>query len=358
MTHYIRRGASFTPSSETALDIHKLLPVGNYIVKMDPFENFYLEQIESFSLPGKLYGNTQRHAERILNTFNDRRNKTTGVLLSGEKGSGKSLLAKNISIVAASQGIPTIVINTPWKGDKFNQFIQTMEQQVVILFDEFEKVYDRDDQEQVLTLLDGVFPTEKLFVLTVNDKWRIDDHMRNRPGRIFYHLEFAGLEVDFIREYCQENLNNKAHIEQLVKVSALFARFNFDSLKAIVEEMNRYNETPQQALSMLNARPEYDGGAKYTVTLVTPNGTPIQKEYIERKEWSGNPLTIDYQFDYRDEFDTDSDGDMTWKTITVASRDLTEVNANDGRFVFKTVDGFRVELNKVSEGKWDYFKAF
>ena len=51
----------------------------------------------------------------------------------------------------AAQDVPTIVINAPWKGDKFNTFIQAIEQPCAILFDEFEKVYDRDDQEKILT---------------------------------------------------------------------------------------------------------------------------------------------------------------------------------------------------------------
>ncbi len=356
MTHYIRRGASYMPSSETALDIYKMLPPGNYVVKIDPFENFYLEQIEDFSMPEKLYGSTLKQATRILNTFNDRFGKTTGVLLSGEKGSGKSLLAKQVSIMGRELSIPTIVINSPFKGDKFNHFIQTMEQRVIILFDEFEKVYDREDQEQVLTLLDGVFPTEKLFILTVNDKWRINDHMRNRPGRIFYHLEFGGLEVEFIREYCEEKLNNKSHIDQLIKVSSLFAKFNFDSLKAMVEDMNRYNESPQEVLVMLNARPEYDGGANYTVRMFNQAGAEIPQEDLETREWSGNPLVIDYRFEYQNKSGIDSDGE--WYTVKVASNNLVEVQGDRGRFMYKTVDGFAVELVKLSETKWDYFKTF
>ena len=83
----------------------------------------------------------------------------------------------------------------------------------MVLFDEFEKVYDSDEQEEMLTLLDGVFPSKKLFVLTCNDKWRVNQHMRNRPGRIFYMLDFTGLDEDFVVEYCHDNLKNLANID-------------------------------------------------------------------------------------------------------------------------------------------------
>ena len=154
----------------------------------------YLEGIEVFDIQGKIYGDTVKRAERILYSFMDRPS-GTGVMLTGEKGSGKTLLAKMLSFKGYEQDIPTIVINQPWCGEAFNAFIQSIEQPVIVLFDEFEKVYDQDDQEQMLTLLDGVYPSKKLFVLTCNDKWRVNAHMRNRPGRIFYSMEYIRQEL-------------------------------------------------------------------------------------------------------------------------------------------------------------------
>lgn len=241
MAHFFRNGNMFRVADDKAVEVHEKLPVGNYIVKQDPFENFFLQEVDTYTQVRKLYGNTQRFADRIMSTFLDRA-ASTGVLLNGEKGSGKTLLAKTLSIEAAKQGIPTITINNAWTGDDFSKLIQDIEQPAILLFDEFEKVYDEKSQEYILTLLDGVFPTKKLFVLTCNDKWRINQHMRNRPGRLFYMLDFYGLDADFIREYCNDNLQAKEHIEKIVSIASLFDQFNFDMLKAMVEEMNRYDE--------------------------------------------------------------------------------------------------------------------
>jgi ATPase family associated with various cellular activities (AAA) len=140
-------------------------------------DNTFWETIDSFQVTRKLYGDTNQKAECILNTFNNRE-VSTGVSLTGGKGSGKALLAKRISMLAAGQGVPTIVVNEPWCGDQFNQFLQIIEQRVVVLFDEFEKVHhDCEKQEQImLTLLDGVYPSKKLFILTCNNKWRLDSY--------------------------------------------------------------------------------------------------------------------------------------------------------------------------------------
>lgn len=291
MTYFIRQGNTFKPADEKMLDVHDTLPPGNYTIKLDPHENFYFEEVDSFTLSHKIYGDSLRNTDRIMRTFADRP-ATTGVLLTGEKGSGKTMLAKSLSIECAKLGMPTIIINTNWTGEKFNTLMQGIEQPCMVLFDEFEKVYDSDEQPAILTLLDGVFPSRKLFVLTCNDKWRIDTHMRNRPGRIFYLIDFTGLDVAFITEYCEENLNDKKQIANVCRVSSMFSEFNFDMLKSLVEEMNRYGETAQEAIKMLNAKPQTDDGGRYVVELKL-QGVAVPDAKFYPTEWKGNPLATE-----------------------------------------------------------------
>jgi hypothetical protein len=292
MTHFLRNGSSFRIANEENMDIHDRLPAGNYTIQQDQFGNLFLDKIDSFNITGKLYGDIDNRASRILSTF-ENRTASTGVLLTGEPGSGKSLLAKLLCYRASQANIPSIIISQPWHGEKFNSFLQSINHECVVLFDEFEKVYDSEKQESLLTLLDGVFPSKKLFVLTCNDKYRIDKHMRNRPGRIFYTLDYKGLDDAFIREYCEDNLNQKHYADQICNIAAMFSAFNFDMLKALVEEMNRYNESPDQSLGMLNVKAEYSAETDYIVSVETSGGKIIPQDLLSGDvELTVNPLSL------------------------------------------------------------------
>jgi hypothetical protein len=84
----MKSGNTFRIATKESMDIDKVCHVGNYVVKQDQFENFFIEQIEDFDVPTKMYGDTLRNTDRIINSFWNR-DKSTGVMLVGEKGSGK-----------------------------------------------------------------------------------------------------------------------------------------------------------------------------------------------------------------------------------------------------------------------------
>ncbi len=293
MTYVIRMGSAYRMMSEQDIEICDKLPAKNYTVKQNPMtKEFYLEPVDDFVMPKKLYGDTQRKAERILNTFKARP-LSTGVHLDGVKGSGKTLLAKTLSHIAQKDGVASIVINQPFCGDEFNAFIQSIDVPAIVIFDEFEKVYDWQTQNKILTLFDGVYPTKKLFVLTTNDSHSVNNFLKNRPGRIYYSFKFDTLAQEFIKEYCEDNLNDKSQIASILKYTQIFSFFNFDMLAAAVEEMNRYGETLQDVLNYLNIVPENKSTETYVIRFVVGDFIKV----LEKNHRGFSPNNFDYWVD-------------------------------------------------------------
>ncbi len=316
MSHFIRDGSKYFVQSDRAVDIKDRLPVGTYVVKESMTQGIFLEEIDSFQLPEKLYGNTSKYAKRILNTYQDR-DHSTGCLFVGEKGSGKTLLSKVLADEGAKLGYPTIIVNAPFKGDGFNQLIQNIDQHCIVLFDEFEKVYEEDeDQIHILTLLDGLYSSKKLFLFTCNNKYQINSYMLNRPGRIYYMLEFEGLEEEFIREYCQDNLNDKEQIQSIINITALFHHFNFDILQNLIEEMNRYDEPASESIKLLNIKPEAND-EEYKVDSLTISDKNV-KSYSNTVY--GDPFTTSYSINYH--FDENAIDSIDFGPNDIVSMDM------------------------------------
>jgi hypothetical protein len=365
---FFRQGDNFMLGVDEPNQRYETLPSATYLLRFDPKMGFYLELTDSFELPTKMYGNLDQRADKILNTFQSRKG-TTGVSLTGEKGSGKTLLTKLISTKAHELGIPTIIVNMGASGDSFNLFLSSIKQPVVLLFDEFEKVYDEDAQQQLLTLLDGVFFSQKLFLLTSNTASKIDSNLQNRPGRIYYYMEFRGLETEFILEYGKDNLNNQAYLDNLGVLSGIIRPMNFDMLKAVIEESNRYQQSPLETLDMLNVRTtSYSETYLYTInvpgkvkSLVDNDGDPVA---TEGRFNPVRPFHVEFYYKSQKKFKKASamepvaagttgqslhplqqaTSDIQYAPVSFEPKELVFMNGYDGIYEYKKADGTTLKL--------------
>lgn len=339
---YMQNGKTFAPADPESLNIVERLPVGTYTVGVSP-AGFFLTRVDDMELPSKLYGGVGKTAARILKTWNDRP-AGTGVLLNGTKGAGKTMLTKLLSRDAGAQyDAITLLVNQPFCGEAFNTFIQGIDQPAVILYDEFEKVYDQDDQARLLTILDGTRPSKKLHLLTVNERGRVNNYMLNRPGRLYYALEFKGLDREFITEYCADELDNQDHAMGVVVVSQFFYEFTFDMLKALVEEMNRYGESATDAMKMLNMKPLDSGGGAYIVSLVVDGkemlfsgpDSVLQGSPLTRNGYGLDFYPVRKGGDHDDDEATIEDGSIkSHLKVTLLSTKLKHFDMEKDLFVF------------------------
>ena len=232
----------------------KELEPRNYIVRFDPNQGaFYLQDAPSFELPSKLYGEVASYSERYLNSFRTWGG-NLGVLLTGLKGTGKSLLARHICMHA---GMPVIMITEAFSGPDFLAFLSHIPEDAIIFLDEFEKVFQKqEEQNTLLSVLDGSFKSKILFLLTANDHTRITQYLNNRPGRIHYRRHYEGLNEELIREVCSDLLDDETKTDQVYAVCMYIGQISLDILTALIREVNLYpEETPMEVMGKMNLNP-------------------------------------------------------------------------------------------------------
>lgn len=280
MSQYIKDDNIVRVSGSSTLTISKQLPCGTYLLELDPqTRQYFLQQIEDFRPANKIYGDHQAITSRIINTFMSRQNKNLGVLLSGVKGSGKTLTTKMISKeLAEKYGYATIIINRGYDTSSMAAFLHSIDVPCMVIFDEFDKVYSYRESEAasqsgLLDILDGVFESRKLFVMSCNDIHYLNPYFFSRPGRIFYHYRYSGLNEDIVSQYCDDNLRYPQWKGEVLQLSTFVKDMTFDILQAVVEETNRYNESPRSFMEQLNISYSIDG--VYDILLCHRDGRKI-----------------------------------------------------------------------------------
>ena len=164
-----------------------------------------------------------------------------GVILSGDKGIGKSLFAKMICEASIREGYPVILVDACCPG--LARFLESIHQECVVLFDEFDKTFrsnnDNDDQAALLSLFDGTTGGKKLFIVTCNELYSLNSYIVNRPGRFHYHFRFDYPSPEDIREYLHDKLEEECYgeIDKVVDFSRKIS-LNYDCLRSIAFELN------------------------------------------------------------------------------------------------------------------------
>ena len=301
-------------------DVHTYdkLPAGYYRIEYEAVKGYSIKKMDyDFEINEEIYGVLKEKVSKVLNSYKlFQRN--LGVLLSGDKGIGKSLFAKLLSINCVKQGLPVISItnNTP----ELATFLEDINQEAMFLFDEFDKTFgfhdadkNVDAQSSLLSLFDGTTTAsnKKLFVITCNDLFHLNDFLVNRPGRFHYHFRFDYPNSEEIRAYMQDKLDQDKwdQIDEIIAFSEKI-NLNYDCLRSIAFEMStgsRFSE----AIRDLNIVAE-ESYNEYDVTLLFNNGETIivKRENIDMYEeepcnvyfYFGNKLLVDIRFtpDYKD----------------------------------------------------------
>lgn len=344
------------------------LPARAYIVRFAKMTGFYLDEYPNIQVKeDKIYGGLTKKVHKVLRSY-ERFDRNLGVILSGNKGIGKSMFARLLSEMAVRNGIPVIVVDQYIPG--IASYIEAIDQNVMVLFDEFDKTVgdvkpaegEVDPQAALLGLFDGVAQGKKLFVITCNDIRKLNDFFINRPGRFHYHFRFDYPSAEEIRTYLHDKLDTAHHseIEQIIAFSRK-VNLNYDCLRAIAFEINNGEGFSDAVgdLNIINLSQE-----RYNLTIYFKNGAPMYVRNRNIDFFENQEISVCFSEDDYNEILTvgfwisDSEYDIKNNCSIIAGKKLKvtydeDYDEDEVRRVKKLVVD-RLEIQKVREKNLHY----
>lgn len=216
-------------------------------------DSCYLKEGKPFVFPEHyLLSNDDLHfISKTITAFENTDKMTTGVLLSGLKGSGKTLMAKKI---AMESGLPIIVVDGNNYANEVEYYFSQTDTPCCIIFDEVDKHWRTS---QLLSFLDGVKPTcKKLVVCTCNKEDDINENLNDRCSRIRYKKIFIGLSKEATRTIVGNYIEDEAIAEKAADFLYDKAEvLSYDNATIFAEEVRNYpNESFDEILTDLNIK--------------------------------------------------------------------------------------------------------
>lgn len=273
----IKSGSKHNVHGNDLIVLDKLAPA-TYKVGFNDMQGFFLVETTDLKVAEeKIYGENEHKVNKTLHAF-AHSTRSVGAMFTGKKGYGKSLSLQLLAKKSIEEyNLPVIIVTINVPG--LSNFIQSIEQEVVIIFDEFEKIFSIDgggeNQERMLSLFDGLAVSKHLYIISANELNRISEYLLNRPGRFHYHFQFAEPSPEEVFEYMSDKLKPEYQAAaKSVMELAKRTKFNFDTLRAIAFELN-LGYTLSSAIKDLNI--SLNDAVEYELEAEFSDGTKLHK---------------------------------------------------------------------------------
>lgn len=223
---------------------YDLMPGKVYDLLFDNYEMYsYLKENGNLNMPKKIYEIEEdtKFMDRVLLFHNSEYNNgNTGVLLAGDKGTGKSMLAKRIAL---KSNLPIIIVDFSYPLWQITKFFKKVKTETCIIFDEIEKNPRTWPSEDLLTFLDGIQETgKKIVIMTCNKTEGLDENLFDRCSRIRYYRKYkANANEIFIKEMIEDK--GLTPNQPLIDFIKRFTVKSFDNINSFLDEYKLYLET-------------------------------------------------------------------------------------------------------------------
>jgi len=204
-----------------------------------------------FKVPDRLYGIMPSLINYYWKGFR-RHHMSDGLILTGKAGAGKTLCANVLANMAVGMGMRVVVVSNVKYTPELMKFLESLEN-VMLIFDEFAKVFPIGQQQKILTLLSNMLGVVRIVIITENYRLKISPHILDRPGRLRYGKHFDKLDSAALIEYTTAHNVTGVFLEDIQKLYRSSTDFQIDHLIAIVQEhIDEPSLSLEELLSYLN----------------------------------------------------------------------------------------------------------
>lgn len=273
--------------SRSRADKTKRIPGGIYRYQ-ETLMGWRLERYaDNFEFTFKVY---PAACEKILNrivAYWQANPNNLGVLMNGLRGAGKTMAAQLLANrLIEEENLPVLVVREPVTLQ--NVLDAASRENMMVIFDEFEKTHDAENQQKLLTTIDGMSRSsaKRLFLFTTNTdeenesgrgKKGLDENFKDRPSRIRYRFEFNRVADAIIEGLIDDSLPaDLKHFKSDI-VSYLDSRniCTIDIVKAVISEVATFRESPLEFDGLLNIAKSEPPAFK--IMILNPETGEVQK---------------------------------------------------------------------------------
>lgn len=249
-TEWARNGTKFF--CQTRADKDERLPGGLYRYEVN-MSGWWLDRYSAeFEFPFKVYAASTDIIARITKFWTTNRG-NVGVLMNGLRGAGKTMTAQLLAnSLIKERNLPILVVKEPVP---LQLIFDSIQQDMMVIFDEFEKTHDKPHQQEILSAIDGMARSKnaRLIIFTTNNP-TMDENFKDRPSRIHYNFEFQRVADEVIEGLINDGLPaDLMHFKQDI-FDFLHTRYicTIDIVRAVIAEVKTFRESPLQFEGMLN----------------------------------------------------------------------------------------------------------
>lgn len=211
----------------------------------------YLKSAPTLIMPDDLYETAEdaKFINKVLGHYSRTENGTTGVILAGVKGTGKTVMAKSMAIRSE---LPIVLLNKNFPPQELTGLMAKLkDERVCIVIDEIDKLNDRSyNDDFLLQLFDGISTCgNNLIIATCNNTEDVNEYLLDRCSRIRYYKEFEEMSPSMIQAILENRLDDKSEVKPLTDfIVSNFGLISFDNVAAFAEEVN---ENPDETFENL-----------------------------------------------------------------------------------------------------------